>query len=32
LRAGKVTEVREYRDRAEALSAVGLSHQDARSK
>jgi ketosteroid isomerase-like protein len=29
LRGGKVTETREYRERAEALEAVGLSEQDA---
>ena len=29
LRMGKVTETHEYRDRAEALEAVGLSEQDA---
>jgi uncharacterized protein len=29
LRDGKVTETREYRDRAEALEAVGLSERDA---
>ena len=28
LRGGKVTETREYRDRAEALEAAGLSEQD----
>jgi ketosteroid isomerase-like protein len=31
LRGGKVTEVREYRERAEALEALGLSEQDAHS-